>query len=43
MRLLLTLMLLPLASPAAAQHAPPNEAGVTYGHVHLRCRRWATP
>ena len=24
-----------LASPAGAQLAPPNQAGVTYGHVHL--------
>jgi catechol 2,3-dioxygenase-like lactoylglutathione lyase family enzyme len=27
-----------LASPVYAQLAPPNEAGVTYGHVHLNVR-----
>lgn len=27
-----------LAAPAHAQLAPPNEAGVTYGHVHLNVR-----
>jgi catechol 2,3-dioxygenase-like lactoylglutathione lyase family enzyme len=36
MRLALTAGLaLLLAAPAAAQLAPPNEAGITYGHVHL--------
>jgi catechol 2,3-dioxygenase-like lactoylglutathione lyase family enzyme len=29
---------LPLATPAYAQLAPFNDAGVTYGHVHLRVR-----
>ena len=27
-----------LASPVQAQLAPPNEAGITYGHVHLNVR-----
>jgi hypothetical protein len=27
-----------LALPAEARLAPPNEAGVTYGHVHLNVR-----
>ena len=27
-----------LASPASAQLAPPNAAGITYGHVHLNVR-----
>ena len=27
-----------LASPTAAQLAPPNKAGITYGHVHLTVR-----
>jgi len=36
MRLLLTAVtLLALVSPAQAQLAVPNEAGLTYGHVHL--------
>ena len=36
MRLLLTVVaLLSLVSPAYAQLAVPNEAGLTYGHVHL--------
>ncbi len=36
MKLLLTAVaLLSLVSPAAAQLAVPNEAGLTYGHVHL--------
>jgi catechol 2,3-dioxygenase-like lactoylglutathione lyase family enzyme len=36
MRLLLTAALvLFVAAPAAAQLAPPNAAGITYGHVHL--------
>ena len=36
MRLLLTIVaLLALVSPAHAQLAVPNEAGLTYGHVHL--------
>ncbi len=36
MRLLLTIVaLLALVSPAQAQLAVPNEAGLTYGHVHL--------
>jgi len=36
MRLLLTAVaLLALVSPAHAQLAVPNEAGLTYGHMHL--------
>ena len=36
MRLLLTAVaLLSLVSPAYAQLAVPNDAGLTYGHVHL--------
>ena len=36
MRLLLTTVaLLSLVSPGYAQLAMPNEAGLTYGHVHL--------
>ena len=36
MRLLLTATVaLALAAPASAQLAPPNRAGITYGHVHL--------
>ena len=36
MRLLLTAVaVLSLVSPAYAQLAVPNEAGLTYGHVHL--------
>ena len=36
MRLLLTAVaLLSLVSPASAQLAVPNDAGLTYGHVHL--------
>jgi len=39
MRLFLTATLaLALASPAYAQLAPPNAAGITYGHVHLSVR-----
>ena len=39
MKLLLTAAVaLSLTSPANAQLAPPNEAGVTYGHVHLNVR-----
>ena len=36
MKLLISAALaLALASPAYAQLAPPNAAGITYGHVHL--------
>ena len=39
MRLLLTATVtLALASPAAAQLAPPNQTGLTYGHMHLNVR-----
>ena len=35
MRLPLLLLVLAVAAPAHAQLAPPNAAGITYGHVHL--------
>jgi catechol 2,3-dioxygenase-like lactoylglutathione lyase family enzyme len=38
MKLVTAVVALLLASPAHAQLAPPNEAGVTYGHVHLNVR-----
>jgi hypothetical protein len=39
MRLLLSSVLaLSIAMPAYAQLAPPNAAGITYGHVHLNVR-----
>ena len=39
MRLLLgSVLTLAIAAPAHAQLAPPNEAGITYGHVHLNVR-----
>jgi catechol 2,3-dioxygenase-like lactoylglutathione lyase family enzyme len=39
MRLLaIVALLLSFARPAVAQLAPPNSAGVTYGHVHLNVR-----
>jgi catechol 2,3-dioxygenase-like lactoylglutathione lyase family enzyme len=39
MRLLLvSLLALASAAPAHAQLAPPNAAGITYGHVHLNVR-----
>jgi catechol 2,3-dioxygenase-like lactoylglutathione lyase family enzyme len=39
MKLSLTAVLaLLIASPAFAQLAPPNKAGITYGHVHLTVR-----
>src|SRR3954467_6938273 len=39
MRLLLgSIVALAIAAPAAAQLAPPNDAGITYGHVHLNVR-----
>ena len=34
-RLLIAALVFLLASPAYAQLAPPNQAGLTYGHVHL--------
>ena len=39
MRLLLgSLLALAIVAPAHAQLAPPNAAGITYGHVHLNVR-----
>ena len=39
MRLLLSSVLaISIAAPAYAQLAPPNAAGITYGHVHLNVR-----
>jgi len=39
MRLLLgSLLALSIFTPAHAQLAPPNEAGITFGHVHLNVR-----
>jgi catechol 2,3-dioxygenase-like lactoylglutathione lyase family enzyme len=39
MRLLLgSILAVAIAAPASAQLAPPNEAGITYGHVHLNVR-----
>ena len=39
MRLLLgSVLVLAIATPAHAQLAPPNAAGITYGHVHLNVR-----
>ena len=39
MRLLLAVAVaLAIAAPAYAQLAPPNAAGVTYGHVHLNVK-----
>jgi catechol 2,3-dioxygenase-like lactoylglutathione lyase family enzyme len=34
-RLLIAALLFSVAAPARAQLAPPNAAGITYGHVHL--------
>jgi catechol 2,3-dioxygenase-like lactoylglutathione lyase family enzyme len=34
----ITMLAVALASPASAQLAPPNPAGITYGHVHLVVR-----
>jgi catechol 2,3-dioxygenase-like lactoylglutathione lyase family enzyme len=36
--LAIAVALLAMASPALAQLAPPNAAGITYGHVHLNVR-----
>jgi catechol 2,3-dioxygenase-like lactoylglutathione lyase family enzyme len=36
--LAIAVLSLAIASPAPAQLAPPNEAGITYGHVHLNVR-----
>jgi catechol 2,3-dioxygenase-like lactoylglutathione lyase family enzyme len=39
MRLLLgSILVFAIAAPASAQLAPPNDAGITYGHVHLNVR-----
>ena len=40
MRVLLLGVILAIASvtPARAQLAPPNAAGITYGHVHLNVK-----
>ena len=39
MRLLFgSILVLAIAAPAHAQLAPPNAAGITYGHVHLNVR-----
>src|SRR5947208_678833 len=39
LRLLLgSILAFAIAAPAAAQLAPPNDAGITYGHVHLNVR-----
>src|SRR4051812_50230055 len=39
MRLLLgSILAFAIAAPASAQLAPPNDAGITYGHVHLNVR-----
>jgi catechol 2,3-dioxygenase-like lactoylglutathione lyase family enzyme len=38
MRLLIAALALAMASPAYAQLAPPNKAGLTYGHVQVNVR-----
>jgi hypothetical protein len=39
MRFLLTTVLaVAIAAPCQAQLAPPNKAGITYGHVHVRVK-----